>query len=298
MLKDANYRMFHAGEHLVTVVHARGATSLLRAGRLPLAQLSTEPPHASLLLASDEKASVLNALQNRHGQPITYDVYGYALSLSESLLRFDGEFQDAITHLIYMGNGKRCRDPRMSRFLQPDELSPFGKGGVNTYGYVSGDPVNRIDPSGQFSWLIKAFRRVQKFFGKGKNSPPQHENFEMVIVNDRQRSPQPGPSRLASQTVMTQMSNDSRTAGTTTSTLISAPDAGSRKFLRYETSREGTYVVYRTGGGILVRAHYPTHEITVQPDGYTLPDGFTIPYNRSRVVSNPSSARDRVRCSQ
>ena len=298
MLQDANHRMFHAGKHLVTVVHVYGGTSLLRAGRLPLAQLSTEQPHASLLLASDEKASVLNALQNRHGQPITYDVYGYALSHSELLLRFDGEFHDAITHLMCMGNGKRYRDPRMSRFLQPDELSPFGKGGVNAYGYVSGDPVNRIDPSGQFSWLIKAFRRVQKFFGKGKNPPPQHANFEMVIVNDRQRSPPPGPSRLASQTVMTQMSNDSRTAGTTTSTLISAPDAGSRKFLRYETSREGTYVVYRTGGGILVRAHYPTHEITVQTNGYTLSDGSTMSYNRSSVVLNPSLGRDRVRHAQ
>ncbi|MEE4636302.1 RHS repeat-associated core domain-containing protein [Pseudomonas alliivorans] len=34
------------------------------------------------------------------------------------------------------------------RFNQPDNLSPFGRGGLNAYAYCLGDPVNRGDPSG------------------------------------------------------------------------------------------------------------------------------------------------------
>jgi len=36
------------------------------------------------------------------------------------------------------------------RFQSPDSLSPFGKGGINAYGYCAGDPINRIDPNGHF----------------------------------------------------------------------------------------------------------------------------------------------------
>jgi hypothetical protein len=34
------------------------------------------------------------------------------------------------------------------RFYSADSLSPFGKGGLNSYCYCLGDPVNRTDPTG------------------------------------------------------------------------------------------------------------------------------------------------------
>jgi RHS repeat-associated protein len=40
----------------------------------------------------------------------------------------------------------------LRRFLAPDRASPFQRGGVNRYAYCGGDPINRIDPSGQ-TWL-------------------------------------------------------------------------------------------------------------------------------------------------
>ena len=39
-----------------------------------------------------------------------------------------------------------------------DDLSPFGEGGLNAYGYCSGDPVNRCDPDGHTD--VSHMRRV------------------------------------------------------------------------------------------------------------------------------------------
>jgi len=39
------------------------------------------------------------------------------------------------------------------RFLSADNLSPFGQGGLNSYAYCAGNPINYIDPSGKF-WTV------------------------------------------------------------------------------------------------------------------------------------------------
>jgi hypothetical protein len=41
-------------------------------------------------------------------------------------------------------------------------MSPFSKGGLNTYAYCAGDPVNRADPSGA-SWLSKSISGISMF---------------------------------------------------------------------------------------------------------------------------------------
>jgi len=38
------------------------------------------------------------------------------------------------------------------KFISADVKSPFDQGGINAYAYCGGDPVNRVDPTGQ-SWL-------------------------------------------------------------------------------------------------------------------------------------------------
>jgi RHS repeat-associated protein len=60
-------------------------------------------------------------------------------------LRFAGQYDDSETGLHH--NGLRDYDPTTGRYLQTD---PIGlAGGLNTYAYVEGDPVNLIDPTGE-----------------------------------------------------------------------------------------------------------------------------------------------------
>jgi RHS repeat-associated protein len=59
-------------------------------------------------------------------------------------LRFPGQYFDAETGLHY--NYFRDYDPQVSRYVESD---PIGlRGGLNTYAYVGGNAVSRIDPSG------------------------------------------------------------------------------------------------------------------------------------------------------
>ena len=51
--------------------------------------------------------------------------------------------------------GERFYVPYLRCFISPDPASPFAAGGFSRYAYCSGDPVNRVDPSGNASlaWL-------------------------------------------------------------------------------------------------------------------------------------------------
>lgn len=73
----------------------------------------------------------------------------------------NGQRLDAAINLYFLGNGQRVYDPHLMMFLQPDPLSPFDEGGINSYAYCAGNPVNLMDPSGLWpNWLKWALTGV------------------------------------------------------------------------------------------------------------------------------------------
>ncbi|GAB7527732.1 hypothetical protein PS3A_01370 [Pseudomonas sp. 3A(2025)] len=102
------------------------------------------------LLGTDGQRSVLHTQGSQGQQSIVYSAYGHSTP-ADALPGFNGERRDPLTGHYLLGNGYRAYNPVLLRFNQPDNLSPFGRGGLNAYAYCQGDPVNRRDPSGHIS---------------------------------------------------------------------------------------------------------------------------------------------------
>ncbi|ULH12269.1 RHS repeat-associated core domain-containing protein [Serratia marcescens] len=71
-----------------------------------------------------------------------------AASTLDSPLGFNGERTDPALGSYHLGNGYRLYNPTLRRFTAPDNMSPFGAGGINPYAYCEGDPINNTDPTG------------------------------------------------------------------------------------------------------------------------------------------------------
>ena len=111
-----------------------------------------------------------------------YTPYGYALPIPGSLTGFNGECVLEPLEQYFLGAGYRLYSPSLMRFFSVDMKSPFEEGGFNAYSYCAGDPVNRIDPTGQ-SW-----RSVFKGIGK------------RLGLRSGTRQPRPSPMPLAQRT--------------------------------------------------------------------------------------------------
>ena len=110
----------------------------------------------TLLLATDLQQSVLAELDCSGPNRLAYTAYGSQSGqrTAGSHLGFNGQLRERPTGWYHLGNGHRVYNPVLMRFHSPDRLSPFGKGGVNSYTYCEGDPINFEDPTGQYGQAI------------------------------------------------------------------------------------------------------------------------------------------------
>ncbi|TGK20300.1 hypothetical protein EHO61_05300 [Leptospira fluminis] len=96
---------------------------------------------------------------------VTYEPYGSIVrndSLGPDIFRykFTGQQEDLETNLLYYR--ARHYDPNLGRFIEADRHVNFSSvNGMDKYMYVGGNPVDRIDPSGN-SWLSGAIAGLGK----------------------------------------------------------------------------------------------------------------------------------------
>lgn len=147
------HQRFYCKSRLATEIHGALGFSIIRHDDQLLAEQQREADAVeTLLLGTDLQRSVSTRLKAQHTPaPIAYSPYGHhpALSAVPGLLAFNGERPDPVTGHYLLGNGYRAFNPFLMRFNSPDNVSPFGKGGLNAYSYCFGDPINLGDPQGQ-----------------------------------------------------------------------------------------------------------------------------------------------------
>ena len=151
LLERASTRRFYQENYLVTELDGQGQRSIVRHAAQPLAQRqSMAGVSETTLLVTDRAHSLLQTLTGNNPQQLAYTAYGHhpAESALSHLLGFNGECPDSITGHYLLGQGKRAYNPVLMRFNSPDDLSPFGEGGINSYAYCGNDPINFHDSTG------------------------------------------------------------------------------------------------------------------------------------------------------
>jgi len=108
-------------------------------------------PTSSLILMTDWQRNVIGGTACDAQLPGGYDPFGNTRANAAWASRFRGQVWDSRSRLYLLGNGYRAYSTGLRRFISPDSFSPFGAGGLNTYVYCAGDPINSSDPSGHIN---------------------------------------------------------------------------------------------------------------------------------------------------
>ena len=105
------------------------------------------------LHGSDMLGTVFYASKGSASEEYRYSPYGEdEPTASTTVLGYAGQYRDPVVPGYQLGGGYRAYEPALMRFNASDSKSPFGKGGINTYAYCAGDPVNRRDIDGHSFW--------------------------------------------------------------------------------------------------------------------------------------------------
>lgn len=126
---------------------------------------------------------------------LTYSAYGYSTGVSSAqiLLGFNAEPIDTSTGYYPLGNGYRLYSPVTMRFFAPDSWSPFGKRGLNAYGYCAGDPINSVDPDGHVA--VNRLRRHAVILTRDGPPPQTAQDLNRSLNRQRLQTQQPRANR-------------------------------------------------------------------------------------------------------
>ena len=101
------------------------------------------------LLAVDHLSSPITSVARTECMNKAYMPFGRGNRPEMTALGFTGQLRERGLEIYLLGNGHRAYNSVLMRFMSADQLSPMGRGGVNSYAYCKGDPINFIDPSGR-----------------------------------------------------------------------------------------------------------------------------------------------------
>ncbi len=163
-------RFFYSNGAVATL-QTSGAVSFFRHARLLLGE---QAAGVSRLPLVDRAGTVFGV--GGVAQDLRYTPYGFLggkHEARESRTGFVGQLLDQASSSYLLGAGRRIYSPALMRFYSADPLSPFDRGGFNSYVYCLGDPINRIDPTGKSSSLLS--RLTPKFL---KKLSPQYRSQE------------------------------------------------------------------------------------------------------------------------
>lgn len=137
---------FYQDTYHHTQLNGSTARRIFRAKGHLLAEIGSSPKW----LMTDMQESVIQTRHISDCRQSTYCPYGYsdAVISASALAGFNGERMDSFTGCYPLGNGYRFYNPSLMRFTAPDNISPFGQGGYNSFAYCSGEPVNFVDRTG------------------------------------------------------------------------------------------------------------------------------------------------------
>ena len=157
LIQTAGIQRFYNQSRMTTEIKGTQRYSVFQQdGRLLAQQRRDRTKDECHLLGTDLQQSVLHAVGADKHHSMAYNAYGHRPVENGliSLLGFNGERADPVTGHYLLGNGYRAFNPVLMRFNSPDSWSPFGRGGINSYGYCGGEPINRVDRNGHFFGLV------------------------------------------------------------------------------------------------------------------------------------------------